>query len=140
MAALCHICSLSARHKCIVCKRKCCVTHLQALRSEGIVYPSTEHFCTECFENLMDSHGTETCYKCPYLTNSKCAVCKQACCQEHSLVEHVPSKEHMEAGTLNKTQICDACAGKKYLMKRGGLVGVLVILLFFIIFFPAKYS
>lgn len=126
-------CQNTARHTCNVCQVPCCPDHAQGLRTYGPLHPSRETYCTSCYELLLEHNGTDRCYQleCKFLTNSKCSICHEPCCSDHSLIEHVDTKENIEAHTLNKRTICDTCAHKKHFKNRvvgGSGVGGLILL------------
>jgi len=156
----CYECQHRTSTECSVCHSGFCADHGVILRTFGVLAPSRVYYCAQCYQDFSELQGTQTCYAqdCGFLTNDQCSVCHKPCCAKHCLVEHMPPQNPMDGVAmrsfggssqqqdpeqfqkLNKTQICDACASKKYLQRRGGLGGgaALIIIIILIIVLSQK--
>jgi hypothetical protein len=128
-------CKERSTEPCIVCRSDCCITHRQAISSLGFVLPTKSIYCKRCYDLLAEATGTDDCYAtdCEFITKYKCSVCQRPCCSpDHSLLEHVPTKENIEAQKINPQRICLECATKKHVKTRaatgGAIVGILIII------------
>jgi hypothetical protein len=138
----CRVCSKHASLTCSVCRSSCCEAHTQRVKMFGSFSTASVQYCTTCYSDLTELHGTKKCSLCEYLTNNECTVCKKPCCTTHSLLEHQPTKQNIEAQTLNKTRICDECASKKYVQRKaigGGGALLLIVIILIIVFSTPKH-